>query len=89
MKIDATDQRILNQLQRRGKISNAEMYEVFNMGIGFCVIVDAADADKAISILEKHGTPSNIIGRVTYGDGKEVVLPKLGLVGRGSSFLDV
>ncbi len=73
-------------IQERGRISNAEMYEVFNMGIGFCVIVDPADADKAIGILERHGTPSSVIGRVTYGDGKEVVLPKLGLVGRGSSF---
>ncbi len=79
---------VFRLIQERGKISNAEMYEVFNMGIGFCVIVDIADADKAIGILEKHGTPSSVIGRVTYGDGKEVVLPKLGLVGRGSSFLD-
>jgi phosphoribosylformylglycinamidine cyclo-ligase len=80
---------VFRVIQERGRISNAEMYEVFNMGIGFCVVVDNAEADKTIRILEKHGTPSSVIGRVTYGDCKEVVLPKLGLVGRGTSFLDV
>ena len=36
MKIDATDQRILNQLQRRGKISNAELAEAANLSASAC-----------------------------------------------------
>mgnify|MGYP006138569231 CR=1 FL=1 len=80
---------VFRVIQERGKISNAEMYEVFNMGIGFCVIVDAADAEKAIAILEEQSAPASVIGHVTYGEDKEVVLPKLGLVGKGGSFQPV
>ena len=36
MKIDAIDQRILNQLQRRGKISNVELAEAANLSASAC-----------------------------------------------------
>ena len=46
-------------------ISDEEMFKTFNMGWGFGIIVDKAEADKAISALEKEGTEPEMIGKVT------------------------
>jgi phosphoribosylformylglycinamidine cyclo-ligase len=48
-----------------------EMYRVFNMGIGFVVIVKAEDAKRTINIIEKHNN-AYIIGKVKE-DPKEKV----------------
>jgi phosphoribosylformylglycinamidine cyclo-ligase len=48
-----------------------EMYRVFNMGIGFVVIVKAEDSEKTINIIEKHNN-AYIIGKVKE-DPKEKV----------------
>ena len=36
---------IFGLIQRLAKVDDSEMFEVFNMGIGFCYVVDPADAD--------------------------------------------
>ncbi len=41
------------------------MFNIFNMGIGMVLSLDAADAAQAISILESHGEKASIIGKVT------------------------
>ena len=33
-------------IAERGGVEPAELYEVFNMGCGFCCVVPAADADE-------------------------------------------
>jgi hypothetical protein len=38
------------------------MFEVFNMGIGFCYVVDPADAERTLSILAQHGRVAQVIG---------------------------
>ena len=53
-------------------ISDEEMFKTFNMGWGFCIIVDKSEADKAISILQKEGSKPEIIGKVT--DKQAVVI---------------
>ena len=57
MRIDAlpTPPAIFTVLQQLGKIEDAEMYRVFNMGIGFCVIVPARHEARALAILGAHG----------------------------------
>jgi phosphoribosylformylglycinamidine cyclo-ligase len=45
-------------------VDDEEMYRVFNMGIGFAVILSPENAQQAIDILEKH-YPTQIIGQVT------------------------
>ena len=45
-------------------VDEDEMFRTFNMGIGFCVIVDEEDADKVIKIANKYNIPAQIIGRV-------------------------
>lgn len=45
-------------------VNAEEMYRVFNMGVGFAVILPEEKAEAALSILTKH-YPAQIIGRVT------------------------
>jgi phosphoribosylformylglycinamidine cyclo-ligase len=61
--------RIFQILQRNGKIDSAEMYQVFNMGIGMVAVVSEKDAKRAISILR-----AKRIGRIERGSGKTRLL---------------
>ena len=74
-------------MQKRGNVSDAEMYEVFNMGTGFCVVVESAqDAEDVSAICKKHSLPSQVIGYVEGAHGKEVSLPEKALKGIGPKF---
>jgi phosphoribosylformylglycinamidine cyclo-ligase len=63
-----------------GHVSPAEMWEVFNMGCGFCAIVPADHAPEAIALLERHHPGTALIGRVSDRAGR-VAVPGLGLEG--------
>jgi phosphoribosylformylglycinamidine cyclo-ligase len=77
---------IFRLIQSYGGVSNAEMYQVYNMGIGFCVLVAEEDRDTALSILQRRGRRARVIGRVIEDDSKGVYLPHQGLVGHGKQF---
>ncbi|HEV2965365.1 MAG TPA: phosphoribosylformylglycinamidine cyclo-ligase [Chthoniobacterales bacterium] len=57
--------RIFQTLQLNGNVSRAEMYQVFNMGIGMVAIVAERDARRATSMLG-----AKRIGRIERGSGK-------------------
>lgn len=61
--------RIFQVLQENGKVDPAEMYQVFNMGIGMVAIVATKDAKRAMSILR-----AKRIGRIERGTGKTRLL---------------
>ena len=54
-------------LEEKGHIPHREMFNIFNMGIGMVLVLPAADADKAISILQSHGEKATVIGEVVQG----------------------
>ena len=60
---------VFRMLEKYGKIAHREMFNIFNMGIGMVLAVDAAEADKAIEILKSHGERASVIGRVTDNAG--------------------
>lgn len=60
---------VFRMLEKYGKIAHREMFNIFNMGIGMVLAVDAAEADKAIEILKGHGERASVIGRVTDKEG--------------------
>tara|TARA_Y100000310_G_scaffold339260_1_gene431404 strand:+ start:1267 stop:2517 length:1251 start_codon:yes stop_codon:yes gene_type:complete len=60
---------IFNLIQQQGNIEEQEMFRVFNMGIGFVVIVDKKDLQKAKSFLKN----SIEIGMVEKGN-KNVII---------------
>lgn len=56
---------IFELLQKLGNIDKEEMYNVFNMGIGFVCAVDEADVEKVQQLLSEIGEESYVIGKVT------------------------
>jgi phosphoribosylformylglycinamidine cyclo-ligase len=68
-------------IAERGGVEDAELYEVFNMGCGFCVVVPHDDADAAVELLGRHHPGTAVIGQATTASGV-VELPKQGLIGR-------
>ena len=67
-------------IARLGAVSAAEMWEVFNMGCGFCVIVAAERAYDAAALLEGRHPGATVIGTVTDRTGC-VDVPSLGITG--------
>ncbi|PYJ18328.1 MAG: phosphoribosylformylglycinamidine cyclo-ligase [Verrucomicrobia bacterium] len=57
--------RIFKILQENGNLDAAEMYQVFNMGIGMVAVVSERDAQRAASTLR-----AKQIGRIERGTGK-------------------
>jgi phosphoribosylformylglycinamidine cyclo-ligase len=64
---------IFHFLQNRGPVDENEMYRVFNMGIGFVMIVSADFADSIKTRLEKAGQNVYKIGTIVPGTGKVVI----------------
>ena len=64
---------VFDWLQRAGRIADAEMYRVFNCGIGMTVHVARGDADRAMAMLREAGQPSAVIGEIRKG-GRGVVI---------------
>ena len=81
-------QPIFRLIQERGRVSEAEMYRVFNMGVGFCVVVrpDAAVLEWIERIAGEHGLRAMLLGYVRADGKRQVVLKPKGLVGAGSDF---
>ena len=60
-------------IQEHGRVDREEMYRVFNMGIGYVLIVRERDAVATIGLLRAAKARPILIGRVTRGDRKVVV----------------
>jgi phosphoribosylformylglycinamidine cyclo-ligase len=71
---------IFGLIAELGGVAAAEMWEVFNMGCGFCSIVPEAHATAAIELLAAHHPGAARIGRVT-GEAGRITLPGLGIRG--------
>mgnify|MGYP000841261654 FL=1 len=56
-------------LEQWGGIPHREMFNIFNMGIGMVIALDASEAQKAIDILTAAGEKASVIGRVTGSEG--------------------
>ncbi len=69
---------VFELIEQAGDIAAAEMWEVFNMGCGFCAIVPADRSAEAVPLLARHHPGTAVIGRVTARGGR-VELPGLGL----------
>ena len=71
VKINKADVRILpifKLLQETGNISERDMFNTFNMGVGMMVAVDAADADKSVAVLRENGIKAQIMGVCKAGE---------------------
>jgi phosphoribosylformylglycinamidine cyclo-ligase len=77
---------IFRLIQDCGSVSTAEMYRVFNMGVGFCVIVP--DDRAVVRAVQQTFAPfeTREIGRVVEDPRRRVWLPEQRLVGEGDEF---
>jgi len=64
---------IFKLIQKEGDISQRDMYNTFNMGIGMALIVSPDNVQEAIKILEQEGEKAFEIGEVIKGN-KEVII---------------
>jgi phosphoribosylformylglycinamidine cyclo-ligase len=76
---------IFTLIAERGRVEPAELYEVFNMGCGFCCVVPSADAPGAVELLSTHHPGTAVIGSVTDAAGA-VELSSVGLRGGRAGF---
>ncbi len=65
--------KIFTFLQKTGPVTEEEMYRVFNMGIGFVMIVAEDFANSIVKKLKRYGEQVYRIGRITTGNGKVVL----------------
>ena len=70
-KIDKSALRILpifDLIMKTGNISERDMFNTFNMGVGMAVTVASKDADRALEILRANGEDAYVIGEVVKSD---------------------
>ena len=77
---------IFKLIQEYGNVPTAEMFEVYNMGVGFCVVVGESDVSLVLSILEQHRRKAWVIGEVIQDPTKGVYLPRHRLEGHKKRF---
>ena len=61
---------IFDLIAKKGGISERDMFNTFNMGVGMCIVVSPEDADRALEILRANGEDAYIIGKTVKSDTK-------------------
>lgn len=56
-------------MQKIGNVPERDMFNTFNMGVGMCVVVPKADANKAVEILRANGQEAYVMGEAVKGEG--------------------
>jgi len=77
---------IFGLIQRLAGVEDGEMFEVFNMGIGFCYVVDPGDVALTIAILERHGRQAQPIGYAVADPDRHVRIHERKLIGHHKTF---
>ena len=65
---------VFNWLQTAGNVSQHEMYRTFNCGVGMVIALPAAEADKAIALLNEKGENAWKIGYIKASDSEQRVV---------------
>ncbi|MBQ7646780.1 MAG: phosphoribosylformylglycinamidine cyclo-ligase, partial [Clostridia bacterium] len=60
-------------IMKKGNISERDMFNTFNMGVGMSVVVPASQAEKALVVLKENGEDAYIIGKIVRSDEKIVI----------------
>ena len=59
---------IFDLIAKEGNVPERDMFNTFNMGVGMSVVVDKADAEKALAVLKENGEDAYVIGEVVEGE---------------------
>ena len=77
---------VFQLIERVGGVSRAEMRTVFNMGMGLCISVAEADADKALETVRGTGLAAWRVGRAVADPERRVRVPRERIVGLSKHF---
>lgn len=80
---------IFKLIQQRAPepVRDEEMYENFNMGVGFCLIVAPEEETRVLDVTARHGLDAMKIGYVTEDPDRTVRVEPVGLEGsKGKGF---
>ena len=75
-KIDKSAVKILpifELIAKTGNMSERDMFNTFNMGVGMSIVVEKEDADAALSILRENGEDAYVIGEIVKSDVKVIL----------------
>ena len=64
---------IFDLIAKTGNISEHDMFNTFNMGVGMSIVVAAEDAGKALEILRAHGEDAYLIGEIVESEEKVTI----------------
>ena len=64
---------IFDLIAKKGNISEHDMFNTFNMGVGMSIVVSAEDAGKALEILRANGEDAYLIGEIVESDDKVTI----------------
>lgn len=59
---------IFDYIAAKGSISQRDMFNTFNMGVGMTIVVSPEQADKALEILKYNGEEAYILGKTVKSD---------------------
>ena len=65
---------IFDLLAKVGGISERDMFNTFNMGVGMSIVVAPEDVEKALSVLKENGEDPYIIGKIVESDEKITIV---------------
>ena len=65
---------IFRLIAEKGGISERDMFNTYNMGVGMSIVVPAAEADKALQILRDHGVDAYLIGEIIESEDKITIV---------------
>lgn len=61
---------IFDLIAKEGNISERDMFNTFNMGVGMSIVVAREDAEKAVKILKANGEDAYVIGKIENSEDK-------------------
>ena len=64
---------IFNLIAKVGNISERDMFNTFNMGVGMSIVVNKNDVEKALKILTDNGEDAYVIGEIIRSDDKVIL----------------
>ena len=77
VKIRKSDVRVLpifDLIQKTGNISEHDMFNTFNMGVGMGIVVSKEDVDKSLEILKAQGEDAYVLGVIEQSDDGVVLV---------------
>ena len=59
---------IFGLIQKKGNVSEHDMFNTFNMGVGMSIVVAKEDVEKALSVLRANGEEAYVLGEIVKSD---------------------